>query len=182
MPKLLLLILAMALGLVVAGQGWDMVLLKRNGKTMTNYMPGARISFSTSDGQQAEGIIRKIERDSIFLTYYDIRRGYTQWYTPVMDTVDAYLLRYDYRKIARINRPPAGFEFIRNGSLFMIGGTAYGLLHVFNSAYLKQPVDPKSLAIAGAFVAGGYLMKRLRKHYYRIGKKYMLEYISINGK
>ena len=182
MPKPLLLIVAMTIALGAAGQGWDMVLLKRSGKTMTNFMPGARISFSTSDGQQAEGIIRKIERDSIFLTYLDIRRGYTQWYTPVLDTVSAYLLSYDFRKISRINRPPAGFEFIRNGSLFMIGGTAYGLVHVTNSVIQKQPVVPKSLAIAGAFVAGGYLMKRLRKHYYPIGKKYKLEYISINGK
>jgi hypothetical protein len=182
MPKLLLLILAMAFGRVVDGQGWDMVLLKKNGKTLINYMPGAHIAFHTTDGQEADGIIRKIERDSIFLTYFDVRQGYTPWYTTVLDTVSAYLMSYDYRTIDRIHRKPAGFEFIRNGSLFMIGGTAYALLHVINAAYLKQPVDGRSLAIAGAFVAGGYLMKRLRKHHYPIGGRYKLEYIRVSGK
>jgi hypothetical protein len=60
----------------------------------------------------------------------------------------------------------------------MVGGTAYGLLHVVNAAYLKEPVLWSTVATAGALAATGFVMNKLRTGRYQIGRKYKLVYID----
>jgi hypothetical protein len=182
MPMRLILVLLLASPLFTPAQGWDMVLLKRHDKTLNNYMPGKEIMFRMADGRFASGMIKKIERDTIFLAEYDIRKAYNMWGTMALDTVSAYLNAYAYKDVSAIMRPSQGFEFIKDGSLFMIGGAVYMLLHVVNSAIQKAPLDPKALAISGGFIAGGWVMHKLRKHEYRLGEKYHLEYLPVSAK
>lgn len=182
MPFRLILVIALSLPLLPQAQGWDMVLLKRNDKTLNTYMPGKQIMFSMKDGSFGAGTIKKIERDSIFLQEYDVRKAYNVWGTSSLDTVSAFLNAFAYKEIKAIMRPDKGFEFIRDGSLFIIGGVVYMGLHVVNSAIQKASLDPKAMAISGGFIVGGWVMHKLRKHEYTIGGKYHLEYLPVAAK
>jgi len=177
-----LLLFSMAFFLQSNGQGWDMLLFKRNSKTMTTFMPGARISISDKDGRYADGTIRKIDRDTLFITEYDVRKAYNMWYTSVLDTVSAFLTPIYYKDITKVYRRSSGFEFIRDGTLFMLGGAVYMILHLVNSAIQHQPVQASSMAIAGGVTVAGLMMHKLRKHYYAVGHKYHFEYIRVTGK
>ena len=158
----------------------DMVVLRnRQGHTVKSYFSGMPIDFGDRGGREVGGIVRKIDRDTLFIQQYDIRRAYNQWGTYVMDTVTAYMLKYHINEITWIRKPHKGFEFVRDGTIFIIGGTAYLLLHVFNAAYLKEPVVGSTVAIAGGIAVGGLVMKKLRKNKYKIGKNYQMVYIDM---
>jgi hypothetical protein len=161
-------------------QGSDILLLKkRNGKTQEKYLRGATIQFTDNTGRTTEGTIGKIDKDSIFILTHDIRQRYTQWGTAASDTISAFLNPYHFREITTIRKPVKGFGFIRNGTLFIIGGTAYGLLHLVNAAILKEKVDGKTMALAGGVALSGWLIKKLHRYHYRIGSNYHLTYIDL---
>ncbi len=163
-------------------QGSDLLLLKKNKtKTMQTFFAGSFIHFSDINGREESGVIKKIERDTLFIIHHDIRRGYNMWGTSVADTVAAFLNRYHYNEIQALYKPPESFEFIRNGTLFMIAGGGYAVLHLANSAIQSEPVDGTSLAIAGGVAAVGFIMKKLRKYEYTIGKKYQLVYVGMKN-
>lgn len=160
-------------------KGHDLVVLKnRKGRTIKTYFNGMTIDMHAG-GRDVYGVIRKVRDDSIFIQYYDIRKAYNMWGTSVLDTVTSYLTPYATNEISWIRKPPAKFEFVRNGTLFMLGGSAYVLLHVINAAYLKQPVIGSTVAIAGGIAVGGFVMNKMRKRKYEIGRGYELKYISM---
>jgi len=166
----------------VYAQGSDLLLLKKGkGQTVQTYFAGSFIHFMDINGHEETGVIKKIERDTLFILYYDIRRGYNMWGTSVADTVTAFLNKYHYNEIRSIYKPPQSFEFIRNGTILMIGGVGYATLHVANAAIQNEKVDAKSLAIAGGVAAAGFIMYKLRKHEYTIGNKYQLIYVGLKN-
>lgn len=161
-------------------QGSDMLLLKkRNGKTQQKFLRGTTIQFTDITGRTTGGTIGKIDKDSVFILTHDIRQLYTQWGTSVSDTISAFLDPYYFREITAIRKPVKGFGFIRNGSLFIIGGTAYGFLHLANAVILKEKVDGRTVALAGSVALAGWLLKKLKGNNYKIGTKYQLTYIDL---
>ncbi len=161
-------------------QGSDMLLLKkRNGKTQQKYLRGTPIQFTDVTGRTTNGTIGKIDKDSVFILTHDIRQRYTQWGTAVSDTLSAFLDPYHFREITAISKPVKGFGFIRNGSLFIIGGTAYGFLHLANAVILKEKVDGRTMALAGSVALAGWLLKKLQRNNYKIGTNYQLTYIDL---
>jgi hypothetical protein len=182
MPRCLMLFIFFLIGAETVAQvvASDMVVLRnKQGHTIKSYFSGMPIDFGDLSGREVSGIVRKIEHDTLYIQQYDIRRAYNQWGTYVMDTVTAYLLKYNVNEITWIRKPRKGFEFVRDGTIFIIGGTAYLLLHVFNAAYLHEPVVASTVAIAGGIALGGVVMKKLRKNKYMIGKKYKMVYIPM---
>lgn len=157
----------------------DFLSLKKRGRTIKNYFTGSPISFIHINGSLIEGTLERIYKDSIFLYNYDIRMTPTPWGTRFADTVDRYDLRYHFNEIAAIPKPGKSFEFVRNGTLFMIGGVGYAFLHTFNGIIQKKKIEPTTLAIAGGVALLGFTMKKLRKYYYPIGKRYTLSYITL---
>ena len=159
-------------------KGHDMVSLRnKQGRTVKTYFNGVKIDMGVN-GREVEGLIRRVQDDTIFIQYYDVRKQYNMWGTSVLDTVTSYLTPYAVNDVQWIRKPPAKFEFVRNGVLFMAGGTGYLLLHVINAAYLKQPVVGSTVAIAGGIAVTGLVMNKLRKRKYVIGKGYELKYIG----
>lgn len=163
-------------------QGSDLLLLKKaNGKTLQKYFAGSFIHFNDISGREESGIIKKIERDTLFILYYDVRRSYNMWGTSVADTVTSSLDKYHYNEIRYIYKPAKSFEFIRNGVLFMIAGTGYATLHLANAAIQNEKVDGTTMAIAGGVAAVGFIMYKLRKYSYPIGEKYQLVYVGLKN-
>jgi hypothetical protein len=175
-----LLLLILPVTVPVYSQGSDLILLKKNnGQTIQTFFAGSFIHFFDNTGREESGVIKKIERDTLFIIHYDVRRQYNMWGTSVADTMSAFLNRYHYNEIKAIRKPPKSFEFVRNGTLFMIAGTGYAVLHVANAAILDEKVDGTTLAIAGGVAAVGFAMRKLRKYNYSIGDKYHLSYIGM---
>jgi len=155
-----------------------LALKKRNGITIKNYFAGIPIDFYTARGE-VSGMIRKIDRDTIFITYHDVRMAYTMWGTRVPDTVTSFDLRYSYKEIIAIPKETKGFEFVRDGTIFIIGGAGFTVLHLVNSAIQSQPVNWKTVGISMSVATVGLIMRLLRTHEYKIGKKYTLNYINM---
>jgi len=177
---MLFLVVTGALDLSAQVKGHDMVILRNSkGRTVKSYFNGIKFEGSDINNRGIYGVIRKISDDSIFIQQYDIRKQYNMWGTSVLDTVNSYLTPYAVNEVNWIRKPPAKFEFIRDGTLFMIGGSAYLLLHVINAAYLKQPVIGSTVSIAGGIAVTGFLMHKLRKRKYVIGNGYELKYVRM---
>jgi uncharacterized membrane protein YccF (DUF307 family) len=178
----LLLFIAIALSncLSSMAQGSDMVVLKKGAdKTLKTYIAGSQIHFISIAGNEVEGNIKKIERDSLFIHTYDSRAAYTMWGTSFWDTVSVSLSRYHISEIREIIKPKSGFGFIKNGYLFMIAGISYAILHVVNAPILDQPIIPGQLAVAGGITASGVVLNRIHKNTVRLGKKHYLQYIPL---
>lgn len=140
------------------------------------------ISFIHRNGSYINGTIENILNDSLFIKQYDVRMFATPWGTSAPDTVGHYDMRFHVREIGAIPRSPKPFEFVRNGTLLMIGGGGYAFLHTFNALTQKKTIYPATVAIAGGVAAIGFGLHKLRKHYYPIGKKYRIEYIKMKPK
>lgn len=163
------------------GQGSDMIVLKKGEKrTLKTWLAYSQVHFITIAGNEVSGTIKKIEKDSLFIQIYDERKNYTPWGTSFWDTIAVGLSRYHYKEIREVVKPQRGFGFIRNGVLFIVGGTAYAILHSVNGLYLKQPIDPVTMAISGGAAATGLVLKRIHRRTVPLGKRYQLNYINVN--
>jgi hypothetical protein len=186
MKKFILLLFLALVSMETIGQqqgSFDMVVLRdHNDRTIKSYFQGIPITFGTTSGRYVEGTIRKIERDSIFIQKYDVRRAMTMWGTQVQDTVGIFWTAYHTNEIVWIKKPKAKFEFVRDGTIFMIGGVAYAALHVFNAAYLGEPVIWSTVGISMGIAAAGFVMHKLRKRKYMIGNGYTLKYINTDAR
>lgn len=177
---LFLLIVIITCNLTSSAQGSDMIVLKKGAeKTLKTYIAGSQIHFISIAGNEVEGNIKKIEKDSLFIHTYDSRAAYTMWGTSFWDTVSVSLSRYHISEIREIIKPKSGFGFIKNGYLFMIAGISYAILHVVNAPILDQPIIPGQLAVAGGITATGIVLNRVHKNTVRLGKKHYLQYIPL---
>lgn len=179
MCKILLLPACFFLFVPAFSQQSDFLSLKKGDRTIETYFKGMPVAFIHLNGSAVNGVIENIHNDTVYIIQYDVRMSPTPWGTRVRDTIGHYDLRFHYKEIAAIPKPPAAFEFIRNGTLFMIGGGGYGFLHTFNGLIQKRKIYPSTLAISGGVAALGFAMRKLRKYYYPVGKKYQLQYIKM---
>ena len=179
MRNLLIIILLFNCANAIAQTSDFMALKKKNGMTIKSYFPGTPIDFYLANGQGVSGIVHKIDKDTVFVTYHDVRMAYTQWGTQTPDTVTSFDLKYAYKDIVAIAKPPGGLEFIRDGSIFILGGTAYAILHLVNSGIQHAPVNWTTVGVSLGIAAVGVVMKLLRKRRYDLGNKYQLNYIKM---
>jgi hypothetical protein len=61
----------------------------------------------------------------------------------------------------------------------LIAGTGYSLLHLVNAGLQKEPVDGRTMAIAGGVALTGLVLKKTHRNYIRLDGKYRLEYIDL---
>ncbi len=170
----------LTMSLNITAQGTDLLLLRNSkNRTIKTLLAGSFIHFKDISGHEVTGVLRRLERDTLFITYYDVRQRYSVLGTSMSDTLTAYMLRYHYNEIFSIAKDPQSFEFVRDGTLFILGGAAYAVLHTVNGLIKKEPLDGKTLAIAGGIAATGFVMKKLRKRSYVIGRRYSLQYIGL---
>lgn len=158
----------------------DFISLQKKGRTIKSFFKGSAFEFVHINGSGISGYIDRIYKDTIFMYAYDIRMTPNPWGTRFADTVGKISLRYALNEIAAIPKPGKGFEFIRNGTLFMIGGGGYAFLHTFNGLIQKKKIYPSTLAISGGVALVGFTMRKLRSYYYVIGKKYNISYIQLS--
>lgn len=161
----------------------DFIVLKKNGKSIKSFFTGSNISFETDKGFYA-GQISAIQKDSIFLTQYDIQQVLTRLGVTVLDTIAAYRLVFNYKEIINIgNQKRKGFNLSATGSSLFGGGiliTAFGLgTWIFTKPGTEYHASPALVISAAALGGIGYLLLKSNGSVYSIGKKYQLEYIKV---
>ena len=173
---------------VQAQQMGDFISLKRpNGRHVGSYFKGSKIHFQHVNGQQIEGYVENVRNDSVFVRQWQIMTFMTSLGTTRVDTVGYYIHGLHYQEIFGIfpDRKES-WRFVKNGSIFMIGGAGYILLNVVNGLYREEPLDDpenlRSLGIAAGVAAGGYVLNRIYRHKQRKGKQYKIVYVKMTGK
>lgn len=184
---ILLIILIMACALVYAQPSDFISVRKRNNRTLKTYFPGSLISFQSVYSNYHSGIIQAIHHDSIFIRQYDVRSVLNQWGVAKVDTLASYLVAIHYKDIDIIRfDKKASFEYVKNGTLMMIGGIGYIGLNLINGKYLKEPLSDtrnrRSLAITLGVTGSGFALNRFKKYSNRNGKRYRVIYVRMDGR
>ena len=175
--------------LLVASAGFSqasdfVTVRKKNNRTYTTYFPGSFINCETVYGHYIHGIVQAVHSDSIFVKQYDVRMVPTPFGVNAIDTLGSYTFGIYYKDIDVVIVPrKQSFGYIKNGTIFILGGLGYALLNLVNGKYLKESVTSraniKSLGISFGVAGMGYLLNRLHLSNNRNGKKYRVEYVHM---
>ena len=164
----------------VTAQGSDIILVKKGAnKTLTRLVPGRTVSLTEKSGRTLEGNVDRIDRDTLYVRQYDIRRRATQWGTSVADTVATCTVSCYYKDILTLEKTTESFRLFRNGMIPLVAGTGYSLLHLVNAGLQKEPVDGRTMAIAGGVALAGLALKKTHRNHIRLDGRHRLEYIDL---
>ena len=100
----------------------DLLVLKKNNKTIQSFYPGSPFIFSTANGN-FNTYITGIQKDSIYVVQYDIRTVPTNLGIYVLDTVARYNFGINYRDIISLGKMNNHFDWSASG------GALFGGLH-----------------------------------------------------
>jgi len=167
----------------VLSQPSDFLIIKKGQRTVKSFFAGSHIGFETDKGFY-EGQINAIQKDSLFLTQFDIRQVMTTLGFYTVDTIASYRLSFSYKDIIKIPiQKRRGFDLASSGGSLFGGGvliTAFGLgTWIFTKSGSRYYASPTLVISAAALAAVGYLLMRSNSSKYTIGKKYRLEYIKV---
>ena len=134
----------------------DLLILKKNNRNVTSFFPGSEMNFSTST-RSYDAYVTSIEKDSVFLVQYDVRRMYTRLGVFILDTVAQYHFGINYRDIISFGENTKNFDWSSSGAGLFGGGvllTTAGLITwVFakpNTRYYARPQLVIGAAAVGA--------------------------------
>lgn len=163
----------------------DILVLKKNFKTIKTYFPGTEININTNEGYY-DGTITSIRKDSVFLNHYDIRQIPSSFGIYFLDTVATYRYSINYKNIIALNKPYNSKKFNRSGSGgALFGGgillTTVGLgTWLFAKPNTRYHASPYLIGSSAVLAGLGYLLIKSGNKGMTIGKKYSLDYIRVN--
>jgi hypothetical protein len=156
----------------------DVLMLKQNTQTLQSWTSGSYILFQFSSKQWIEGIIKKIQNDSITIDQIQVRQVGNQFGLPTIDTAHFGILKFHINEIYGMPKRGMSSNLFTNGSLFQLGSAAYILLNVTNSLIKADPVfssdNLPKLGIAAGFFVIGKILQNSHKSYLQMGKKYKM--------
>ena len=165
------------------------VIRNKQGRTVRSYFPGSFINADTYAGFTLNGIIRKLQHDSIYVEQQNVYQVVTQFGTPMLDTI-RYLIPIYYKEIRRFNYELDGSRQSGGSSLLipkilLYGGAGYIVLELVNTAYRNESLNEgnklTSLAIAGGIALTGFIWQETIKSKQRKGRKTTVEYIKMSN-
>jgi hypothetical protein len=177
--KLLLILTILMISMAALSQQSDFFLLKRSGKTIRSFFQGSYIDLVTRDGENYSGYIKKIARDSVWVEYHEILKGYSAFGGVVLDTMTFEARRFAMNNILSIHKEEQRLEQAAPAVLLKIGSAGYLSLHIINGLIQHQSISLKKVGIAAGAYLAGVLISKLHKENYYIGKRYRLQYISL---
>lgn len=161
----------------------DLLLLKKNNRTIKSFFPGSEIDFST-DTRYYEAQVTDIKKDSVFLVQYDVRQVYSPTLGVfVLDTVAAYHFGVNYREITALGKDTKKFNWSGSGATLFGGGillTTAGLITwIFSKPNTRYYASPQLVIGAAALAGIGYLLLKTGNKPMKLGKKYTLHYLKL---
>ncbi len=178
MTKTLVLIAVLFSALRVQAQE-DYVILKKGNKTIQRFVSGSYIDFRLDNYQWMSGYITAIKHDSLFIRQFQVTT-----IGSISDTSTFGIFPIHINDIKAFPKQPESFEFIKNGTLFMIGGGGYAVLNIANGLINNEEVFSGSnltkLGIALGVAGVGVIMNVTHSDVIKVGKKYKLQYVKLN--
>ena len=167
----------------VRAQTSDLLVLKKEGRTIRSFFPGSDIQFNT-DTRYYDAVIRYINHDSLFLVQYDIRQVPTSIGLVMLDTVATYPFSINYKEIVALGKTgDKNFNWSGSGGALLGGGTLIAIVGMGTWIFTKpntQYYASPYLVGGAALVAGiGYLLAKSSGKKMTLGEKYTLEYIPV---
>jgi hypothetical protein len=187
MRKTILLAMLLLMASLSRAQMSDFISLKHaNNRHITSYFKGSRIEFQHVNGQQISGFVEDVRNDSLFVRQWQIVSYITRLGTSKVDTLGSLVYGLHYQEIFRIfHDKKESWGFVKNGSIFIIGGVGYAVLNVVNGLYKDESLGDKenlrALGIAGGVAAGGFILNRIHKKRQRSGKLYKIQYVRMTN-
>ncbi|MEP6616432.1 MAG: hypothetical protein ABJA57_07625 [Ginsengibacter sp.] len=169
--------------LVSAGQQADFLVLKKNQHTIKSFFAGSQVNFLAASTRYY-GRIDAIQKDSVFLTEFDIRQMPTNLGVYVIDTVARYHVAFPYNQITAIAADRTGFSWSASGASLFGGGVLLTTIGagtwLFTKPGTRYHASP-SLVIGSAILGGfGYYLLRSHGDNFKIGSKYKLQYVRVS--
>ena len=161
----------------------DILILKKNNRTIQTFFPGNEISFTTPL-RYYYATIQSIRHDSLFLVQYDVRQVPTNLGVYILDTIGVYPFAVNYKEITgfgknnknKFNWSGSGGALLGGGILLTTVGLGTWLFTKPNTRYYASPYLVGGAALLGGI---GYLLAKSGSKGMMLGKKYTLEYISV---
>jgi hypothetical protein len=167
----------------------DFIVIKnKQSRTLRTYFPGSFINADTYAGFTLNGVIKKIQHDSLYVEQQNVYQVPTQFGTPTLDTI-RYLVPIYYKEIRRFNYEVDGSRQSGGSSLLvpkilLYGGAGYIVLELINTAYRNESLNEgnklTSIAIAGGIALTGLIWQETIKSKQRKGRKTTVEYIKMS--
>lgn len=162
-------------------QSGDFIILKKNNRRAATYYSGSNIAFTSSRGAYFEGVINRINNDTVYLQEFVIRRLPTTFGTYLIDTAGSYHYKFHYNEIRMIgekersnfNLQGSGASLLGGGLLLALGS---GIVYVADRNTFSAPLLIAALALGTT----GYFMSKGKGHGIVIGKKYSLVYMDMS--
>ncbi len=184
MAKKLLLLFIVFISLKASAQK-DFIVLKKNDRVIATYFTGLVFNFQLTNKQWMTGYLRKIGDDTLVIKPFVLHIVPGLFGMPMQDTTYLPDMKLTVANIYAVPRLKNSFGYIKDGTLFQIGGGGYMALNVVNNLADKQPLfsadNSRRLGIAAGVLAIGTVLHITRKSYLKLGKKYTLEYVALNG-
>lgn len=160
----------------------DLLLLKHKSKSVQTWTRGSYILFQFSSKQWIEGIIKSIKNDSLLIDQIQVRQVGNQFGFPTLDTVHFGLLKLHINEVYGLPQKSFHTNLLNNGTLFVMGSTAYVFLNIVNSLVKNEAIVgsdnlPKLGIAVGGFMLGK-LLQSTHKDIIQIGPKYTLSTIK----
>ncbi len=160
----------------------DLLILKKNNRTVESFYPGSEMDFSTNT-RYYEAYVTSIEKDSVFLVQYDVRRVYTNLGVFILDTVAQYHFGVNYHDIISFGKKRKNFDWNSSGAALFGGGvllTTAGLVTwIFSKPNTRYYARPELVIGAAALAGVGYLLMKSGNKTMKLGDKYRLLYIKM---
>jgi hypothetical protein len=179
--KSLTLILLVLISYKAVAQSSDILLLKKNNRTIATYSGGNHINFTSVNGTYVDAEITTIQNDTLYLREYAVHQVFTTLGVYMPDTANVYLTKYSYEDILSIPKTGRHFDITASGNSLFAGGilltVASGIVYVSDRAQFSP-----GLLIAGASLGViGFFLSKHNANEWKIGKKYKFSYLSISS-
>lgn len=179
MKYLLLILLSLACSELATAQSADFIQLKKNKKTVRTFFSGSNIEYLTNNGTYRNGVITKIENDSIYIQEFVVNRMLTTFGSYILDTVGSFRFVNAYKDIHAFSAPTKGFNVAGSGAALMGGGILLTLGSGIVYLADKEKFSPGLMAASAGLAVAGYFMSKSGSKGIVIGKKgYHLQYIG----
>lgn len=160
----------------------DFIIVKKRSQTIQTIFAGRNIEFVTTSGAYINASINGIKNDTLYLQEFLVQRLLTTFGSYILDTIGSYHYKFHYKQIASLGpKAQKGFNLKGSGASLFSGGViltlASGVIYLADNKKFSAPL---LLAAAGLGTAGYFLMKSGGKPM-MIGKKYKLQYMSMQN-
>ena len=163
-------------------QNADFITVKKKGKTIQTIFAGRNIEFSSTSGAYLNALINGIKNDTLYLQEFLIQKLPTTLGTYILDTLGSYHYKFHYNQIAMLGKKPKrGFNTTGSGASLFGGGVVLTLASGVVYLADRKSFSPALLMASAGLGAFGYLLMKATGKPMIIGKKYTLQYMSMNN-